>query len=75
MHLLINTGSVGKPKDGDPRARYVLVEADENVRAVEFVRVEYDIERAAEGILRSEPPDEFAEQLRAGGTPKLVEVT
>ena len=74
IHFL-NTGSIGKPKDGDPRAGYVLVEADEDVRAIEFVRVEYDIERAAEGILRSELPDEFAEQLRAGGTPKPVEVT
>ncbi len=70
----VNTGSVGKPKDGDPRAGYVLVEAGEEVKPVEFVRVEYDIERAAEGILRSELPDEFADQLRAGGTPKPVEV-
>ncbi len=66
----VNTGSVGKPKDGDPRACYVVVEANEEVRAVEFARVEYDVERAAEGILRSELPDEFADQLRAGGTPK-----
>jgi predicted phosphodiesterase len=66
----VNTGSVGKPKDGDPRACYVLVEAAEEVTGIEFVRVEYDVERAAEGILRSGLPDEFADQLRAGGTPK-----
>jgi hypothetical protein len=41
---------------------------------VEFVRVEYDLERAVEGILGSALPDEFAEQLKAGGTPKPVEV-
>src|SRR5215212_376208 len=52
IHFL-NTGSVGKPKDGDPRAGYVLLEAEEDVRAIEFVRVEYDLERAMEGILRS----------------------
>ena len=71
---LVNTGSVGKPKDGDWRAGYVLVEADEGIGPVEFVRVEYDLERAAEGILGSELPDEFAGQLREGGSPKPVEV-
>jgi predicted phosphodiesterase len=67
VHFL-NTGSVGKPKDGDWRAGYVLVEADEEIGAVEFVRVEYDLERAVEAIQRSELPDEFADQLRTGGT-------
>jgi predicted phosphodiesterase len=66
VHFL-NTGSVGKPKDGDWRAGYVLVEADEEIGAVEFVRVEYDLERAVETIHRSELPDEFADQLRTGG--------
>ena len=73
IHFL-NTGSVGKPKDSDWRAGYVIVEAEEEVKAVEFVRVEYDLERAVEGILGSELPDEFADQLRAGGTLKPVEV-
>ena len=62
----LNTGSVGKPKDGDPRAGYALVEADGEVQSVEHVRVEYDIERAARSIEESELPDEFAEQLRLG---------
>jgi predicted phosphodiesterase len=70
----VNTGSAGKPKDGDWRAGYVLVEADEEIGTVEFIRVEYDLERAVEGILRSQLPDEFAEQLRAGGTTKPVVV-
>ena len=73
IHFL-NTGSVGKHKDGDWRAGYVLVEADERIESVEFVRVEYDLERAVEGILGSDLPDEFADQLRAGGSPKPVEV-
>ena len=71
---LVNTGSVGKPKDGDWRACYVLVEATEEIGGIEFVRVEYDLERAVEGITGSELPDEFADQLKAGGTPKPVEV-
>jgi predicted phosphodiesterase len=73
IHFL-NTGSVGKPKDSDWRAGYVIVDAAEEVNSVEFVRVEYDVDRAAEGILHSTLPDEFAGQLRAGGTPKPVEV-
>jgi predicted phosphodiesterase len=70
----VNTGSVGKPKDGDWRACYVLVEVGEELGPVEHVRVEYDLERAVDGIRRSELPDEFADGLRAGGTPKPVEV-
>jgi len=73
VHLL-NTGSVGKPKDGDWRAGYALVEAGEEVGTVEFVRVEYDLERAAEGVLRSGLPDEFTDLLRTGGTAKPVGV-
>jgi predicted phosphodiesterase len=71
IHFL-NTGSVGKPKDADWRAGYVLVEVAEEVGSVEFVRVEYDLVRAVDGVLSSDLPDEFADQLRAGGTPKPV---
>jgi predicted phosphodiesterase len=64
----VNTGSVGRPKDGDWRAGYVLLEAgtDEPPR-VEFVRVEYDLEEAMRAIRASELPDDFAEHLRTGG--------
>jgi predicted phosphodiesterase len=72
---LVNTGSVGKPKDGDWRAGYVLVEAGEEIGTVEFVRIEYDLERATAGVRESELPDEFADQPRAGDTPKPVEVS
>jgi predicted phosphodiesterase len=70
----LNTGSVGKPKDGDWRAGYALVEASEEIGLVEFVRVEYDLERTVMGILSSGLPDEFADLLRTGGTTKPVEV-
>jgi predicted phosphodiesterase len=63
----VNTGSVGRPKDGDPRAGYVLVDVSESGMAAEFVRVEYDVEEAARGILASDLPDEFADFLRTGG--------
>jgi predicted phosphodiesterase len=73
IHFL-NTGSVGKPKDGDWRAGYALVGASEEVGSIEFVRVEYDLERAVEGIVASELPDEFADLLRTGGAAKPLEV-
>ena len=64
----INTGSVGRPKDGDPRACYVIVDfARETKPAIEFLRVEYDVEQAAKGIIDAGLPAEFAEYLRTGG--------
>jgi predicted phosphodiesterase len=67
----VNIGSVGKPKDGDPRACYAILDVDEHATAsredsvrVEFVRVEYDVEQAAEAVEASALPDEFADMLR-----------
>jgi predicted phosphodiesterase len=63
----VNTGSVGRPKDGDPRAAYAWLEVLPGVVDVEFVRIEYDVERASRGIIESDLPDEFADYLRSGG--------
>lgn len=67
----INIGSVGKPKDGDHRACYVILTIHEPMDLknkdgieVEFVRVEYDIEKAARAIEESILPDEYAAMLR-----------
>lgn len=61
---VINDGSVGKPKDGDPRAAYVILEAEDRDLRVEFVRVPYDVEQAATAIEASQMPDEYAQMLR-----------
>ncbi|MDQ8155554.1 MAG: metallophosphoesterase family protein [Gemmatimonadota bacterium] len=64
----VNTGSVGRPKDGDPRAGYVLLDvADDGSVDVEIVRVPYDVERTASAILASTLPSDFADYLRTGG--------
>lgn len=63
----VNTGSVGRPKDGDPRAGYVVLDLSSDAPRVEFRRVEYDVERAAAAILASTLPNEFADYLRTGG--------
>lgn len=65
----VNTGSVGRPKDGDWRAGYADVTLSEAGWQVSFRRVAYDLERAADAILASDLPDEFAEYLRTGGRP------
>lgn len=63
---VINAGSVGKPKDGDPRACYLELEVDGKQLSASFQRVLYDVERAAKAIETSEMPDEYADMLRAG---------
>lgn len=62
--LFINVGSAGKPKDGDPRACWALVEISVDGVKVEFRRVAYDVEQVVQAILDSELPDEFAGQVR-----------
>jgi predicted phosphodiesterase len=63
----VNTGSVGRPKDGDPRAGYVIVSAEGSELSVEVVRVTYDVELTAREIVRSGLPAEFADVIRSGG--------
>jgi predicted phosphodiesterase len=65
----VNTGSVGRPKDGDWRAGYVVLEVSERHVGIEFLRVEYDVEEAMRAIRESELPEDFAEYLRRGGPP------
>ena len=67
VHLL-NVGSVGKPKDGDWRAAYALLEfPDEGSPHSKIIRVEYDLDRTTATIRESGLPGEFAELLRTGG--------
>jgi predicted phosphodiesterase len=65
----VNTGSVGRPKDGDWRAGYVILGLEGGGVNVDVVRVVYDLERARQGILESELPDDFAAHLATGGKP------
>jgi putative phosphoesterase len=68
----INTGSVGRPKDGDWRAGYVLLDVGASIQS-EVVRVEYDIDAAMRGIRASSLPADFADYLRTGGKPIAAE--
>jgi len=61
---LVNPGSVGQPRDGDPRAAWLEIDtADATAR---FHRVSYDVERAAEAIVAAGLPRRLAERLKVG---------
>ena len=69
----INIGSVGKPKDGDPRGCYAILNISpdsaptkEEAVEVEFIRFAYDVERAAKAVEDSLLPNEYADMLRKG---------
>ena len=69
----INIGSVGKPKDGNPKGGYVILTINEessitnkNAVQVEFIRFDYDIEKAAKAVEDSPLPNAYAESLRKG---------
>ena len=69
----INAGSIGKPKDGDPRGCYVIITLteessvlDKDSIQVKFIRFAYDIEKAAKALENSPLPNEYAERLRKG---------
>jgi diadenosine tetraphosphatase ApaH/serine/threonine PP2A family protein phosphatase len=61
---LINPGSVGQPRDGDPRAAWL--ELDDQAWTAIYHRVEYDIEGAAAAIRAARLPDSLAERLAFG---------
>lgn len=61
---LVNVGSVGQPRDRDPRAAYAVY--DSEARRVWIRRVAYDTEREADRILRAGLPRYLAERLRVG---------
>lgn len=61
---MINVGSVGQPRDGDPRAAYVIY--DDDAKSVRIRRVDYDIDAAAAKILEAGLPQMLAERLYRG---------
>jgi predicted phosphodiesterase len=67
---VINAGSVGKPKDHDPRAGYITLTAKDGNVEVNFIRVPYDVEAAASAIEATPEiggmPHAYAQMLREG---------
>src|SRR5579859_8123988 len=61
---LINPGSVGQPRDGDPRAAWLELDLDE--WSAVYRRIDYDIEGAADAIRTARLPNSLAERLAYG---------
>ena len=61
---LLNPGSVGQPRDGDPRAAWMLLDTDEEL--AHYRRCDYDIGGAAAAIRAARLPDSLAERLEYG---------
>jgi diadenosine tetraphosphatase ApaH/serine/threonine PP2A family protein phosphatase len=62
--MLINPGSVGQPRDGDPRAAYALLNTD--LQTVVGKRVSYDIEKTQRAIRQAGLPERLATRLATG---------
>ncbi|HEX2979100.1 MAG TPA: metallophosphoesterase family protein [Anaerolineaceae bacterium] len=62
----VNTGSVGRPDDGDPRACYALLSLEPGWMEVVHHRVSYDVQRAAAAIRAEGLPESFAQMIIAG---------
>ena len=61
---LINVGSVGQPRDGDPRSAFCTFDPDE--RIVRLHRVEYDLQKTQQKILKAGLPERLALRLAVG---------
>ncbi len=61
---IINVGSVGQPRDGDPRLCFVIYDPD--AREIEYVRLEYDIDKTAKAIRQAGLPEYLANRLYQG---------
>jgi len=64
--VILNPGSVGQPRDGDPRASYMLVDIDDDSIEVTHRRIEYDIDEVASRIIRLRIPELLAARLFSG---------
>ncbi len=61
---LVNPGSVGQPRDGDPRAAYAILDTDR--KRVELVRLSYAVSLTQEKVLKAGLPEALARRLAAG---------
>jgi predicted phosphodiesterase len=61
---LVNPGSVGQPRDGDPRAAYAI--ADTAQRRVELIRLTYPVEETQDKIIKAGLPEVLAQRLAVG---------
>ncbi|MEM3003680.1 MAG: YfcE family phosphodiesterase [Candidatus Bathyarchaeia archaeon] len=64
--FLFNPGSVGQPRDGDPRASYAILNIEEKKVDFEVTRISYDVDSASSKILQENLPRFLADRLHLG---------
>jgi putative phosphoesterase len=67
-YLFVNTGSVGRPDDGDPRAAYAILDIKPRRFSVTPYRVRYDVRKTVAEIRRQKLPELFAQMLLKGAS-------
>ncbi len=60
----MNPGSVGQPRDGDPRAAYAIVDTER--QCVELMRLKYRVEETQAKVIRAGLPEVLAQRLAVG---------
>ena len=61
---IINVGSVGQPRDGDPRSCYVIYDMEK--QTIDYMRIAYDVEKTSEKILKHGLPEFLAKRILTG---------
>lgn len=64
--VVLNPGSVGQPRDGDPRAAYAILDLEATDVGVDLHRVPYDIDAVRDGVRAAGLPDSTGDRLAAG---------
>ncbi|EGO87428.1 serine/threonine protein phosphatase, partial [Clostridium botulinum C str. Stockholm] len=64
--VLINDGSVGKPKTGSPNSNYVILTIEENDIKSEIIEVEYDYEKTIKAMEEKNFPKELIDTIKNG---------
>jgi len=62
----VNTGSVGRPDDGDPRSCYAILEINDRDILVQHYRLVYDVDRTVDAIRAAHLPEPFAQMMIQG---------
>lgn len=62
----INTGSVGRPDDGDPRACYAMMEITQRKLQVRHYRIDYDLQRTVDAMRKNHLPEAFIQMIVQG---------
>ncbi|MEW5694140.1 MAG: YfcE family phosphodiesterase [Candidatus Hydrogenedentota bacterium] len=70
--LFINTGSVGRPDDGDPRACYAILDISKDSVSANHFRIDYDIDKTVNEIRKQALPENFAQMIIKGRSLEYV---